>query len=154
MKFFKLIKNPLTHLSVSLLAVGFLCYFVRVGETQLDKAKRIDFPGTTELALNKSYQRFELKKETAGSHPSLIKNLKNRNLEIIGSVYSDNKKNIQMTIAQSYDSELFLALIKNNQITQIQKINTIDNKKINLEYGSLFINPIKLADIKESSEIL
>ncbi len=148
------VKKSSTQLFFGLGLVIFTFQVIYNNESLLMKAKRIDFPGITELTLNKSFQRYKLKKNDVELSQELTKNLKSKNLKLVSSVFNDNNKNIQIAVTQSDDDQLLLTTIKNNQIFHVHRINNIENKKITLQYGTIQLNSNKLASLPESAEML
>jgi hypothetical protein len=150
----KILKNSLFQLVISLLVLGFIYHFAKTSESAYMRAKRLDFPGITELTLNGSFQRFEFKKDPSQLPFDLIKSLNDKKLEVVSAVYADYKKNIRIVVTRSADAVLLLTLIKNNQVTRVQRINEINQRKITLQYGSMQLNSNLLAEATESNEIL
>lgn len=150
----KILKTLIFQLGAGLLVIGFIYNVVKTKDNEYTRAQRLDFPGTTELTLNRSFQRFQLQKDSSEIHIDLIKNLHDKNLKLVSAIYADHKKNIRLAVTQSNENQLLLTIIKNNQVTQVQRINEINEKKIILQYGSMHLNSNILAQATESADIL
>ncbi len=136
-----LIKN--TSFKFSVLALSFAAFFYvfRSHESLSDKAKRISFPGITHVNFNRSMKDLTLEKIETQVSSDLLQNLQFRQIKMTSPLFKDKNSNLTIVIGETlYDKQLVFALIKNNQVTQLQKINGITNKTITLQYGKIMIN--------------
>lgn len=132
-----------TSFKLSFLAISFVtaCFFLHSNESLSHKAKRISFPGITHVHFNRSIKNLTLEKLDVAAEASLIKNLNDHHITMTSPLFIDKKNNLMVLIGEkTLDQQLVFAVIKNNQVTQIQKINEITNKNILLQYGKITLN--------------
>lgn len=132
-----------TSFKLSFLALSFVmvCYFVHSNESINTKAKRISFPGITHVNFNRSMKDLNLEKMDTATEPSLIQNLNEHQITMTSPLFIDKQNNLMVVIGEkSDDQQLVFVVIKNNQVTQLQKINDITNKNISLQYGKITLN--------------
>jgi hypothetical protein len=132
-----------TSFKLSLLAISFVvvCYFVHTNESLSTKAKRISFPGITHVNFNRSMKDLTLEKVDATPDLALIQNLNEHQITMTSPLFRDKQNNLMVVIGEKIsDQQLVFAVIKNNQVTQLQKINEITNKNIVLQYGRIILN--------------
>lgn len=132
-----------TSFKLSFLAISFamVCHFVHSNESLSSKAKRISFPGMTHVSFNRATKDLTLEKVDTVPDSALIQNLNERQITMMSSLFLDKKNNLMVVIGEKLeDQQLVFAVIKNNQVTQIQKINEITNKQISLQYGKIILN--------------
>ena len=132
-----------TSFKLSFLAMSFVmvCYFVHSNESINTKAKRISFPGVTHVKFNRSMKDLNLEKIETTPDKALIQNLNEHQITMTSPLFIDKQNNLMVVIGEkSADQQLVFAVIKNNQVTQIQKINEITNKQISLQYGKITLN--------------
>ncbi|MBC7458843.1 MAG: hypothetical protein H7235_11220 [Bdellovibrionaceae bacterium] len=132
-----------TFFKLTFLAISFVmvCYLVHSKESISSKAKRISFPGTTHVHFNRSAKNLTLEKLDVAADASLIQNLNQHKIMMKSALFIDKKNNLMVVIGEkSDDQQLVFILIKNNQVTQLQKINEMTNKTISLQYGKITLN--------------
>jgi Icc-related predicted phosphoesterase len=132
-----------TSIKLSILTVSFiiLCLTLHKNESIENKARRISFPGVTHINLNRSIKDLNLEKLDDTPNANLIRNLNEHQIKMISSLFKDQQNNLMVVIGEkNTDQQLIFAVIKNNQVTQIQKINEISNNKIILQYGKIILN--------------
>lgn len=72
---------------------------------------------------------------------ALIQNLNTNQITMTSPLFIDKKNNLMVFIGEkTSDQQLVFAVIKNNQVTQLQKINEITNRNIMLQYGKISLN--------------
>lgn len=132
-----------------------VCYIAKKNETELSKVKRVSFSGSTFIKMNNITTQLNLEKENNEIHPRLILSLKEHALKTVGSVFHDKKNQLTVAITQpeneSDSNHYVFAILKNNQLTQIQKISEITNDQITLQYGKVILNSKRTAELKDSS---
>lgn len=147
-----------TSFKLSFLAMSFVmvCHFVHSNESINTKAKRISFPGVTQVKFNRSMKDLNLEKIETTADKSLIQNLNEHQITMTSPLFIDKQNNLMVVIGEkSADQQLVFAVIKNNQVTQIQKINEITNKEISLQYGKIILNTqISTASTTADSDVL
>ena len=132
-----------TSFKLSFLAVSFVmvCFFLHSNESINAKAKRISFPGVTHVKFNRAMKDLTLEKLEGAPDANLIQNLNEHQITMTSPVFIDKENNLMVVIGQkTNDQQLVFAVIKNNQVTQLQKINEITNKNIFLQYGKIILN--------------
>lgn len=118
-----------------------VCYIAHVNESEISKAKRVNFPGITFVQLNKTIKNLNLEKDENEPHPDLISTLNSQQLKIVSAIYNDKKNNLTVVITQSHhDNNFIFVVLRNNQLVQLQKITTITNQSISLQYGKVVLN--------------
>jgi hypothetical protein len=153
-------KKSMIQSSVFVILLGLGGYYAKTNESVTSKAKRASFPGTTTVLLNKSVKNLNLEKMNEEPSLELVGNLKAHDLKILGSVYNDKKNNLMVAITQSEkkigdEADHFVfAVIRNNQLTQIQKINEFANGHISLQYGKVILDTNPLSAAAETTDIL
>lgn len=147
-----------TSFKLSFLAISFVmvCHFVHSNESITTKAKRVSFPGITHVNFNRSMKDLTLEKVETAPEAALIQNLNEHHISMTSPLFIDKQNNLMVVIGEkSTDQQLVFALIKNNQVTQIQKINEITNKQISLQYGKIILNTqIATASTTAASDVL
>lgn len=150
-----LFNNKYVRLVCFGLIFSVVCYIAHVNESEISKAKRVNFPGTTFMHLNKTIKNLNLEKEEASPHPDLVSALESHHLKIVSSVYNDKKNNLKVAITQSSTDEHFVfAVLKNNQLAQIQRIQEITNQQISLQYGKVILNSNPQTALVETTDTL
>lgn len=147
-----------TSFKLSFLAISFVmvCHFVHSNESISTKAKRISFPGITHVNFNRSMKDLNLEKVETAPDAALTHNLSQHQITMTSPLFIDKQNNLMVVIGEkSTDQQLVFAVIKNNQVTQIQKINEITNKQISLQYGKIILNTqIATASTTAASDVL
>ncbi len=147
-----------TTFKLSFLALSFavVSYLIHTNESMQAKAKRISFPGITHIHFNRSMKDLILEKIETSPEATLLKNLNEHEIKITSSLFIDKKNNLMVVIGEHLkDQHLIFAVIKNNQVTQIQRINEITNKNIILQYGKIILNSqIATASTTVASDVL
>lgn len=137
----RIIKTTTFKLSFLALSFVMICYLVHTNESMNAKAKRISFPGVTCVHFNNSIKNLNLEKIEITPEVTLIHNLHEHQIKMTSSLFRDKKSNLMVFIGENLkDQHLIFAVIKNNQVTQIQRINEITNKNIILQYGKIALN--------------
>lgn len=132
-----------TSFKLSCLAISFVivCHFLHSNESITTKAKRISFPGITHVSFNRSVKDLTLEKVETKPDLALIQNLNTHQISMTSPLFIDKQNNLMVFIGEkTSDQQLVFAVIKNNQVTQLQKINEITNKNIILQYGKISLN--------------
>jgi hypothetical protein len=136
-----MVKTSSFKLSILALSFVALCCFLHSKESMNDKAKRISFPGVTHVNFNRSMKDLTLEKVDLQASPDLLQNLHERQIKMTSPLFKDKENNLTVMIGETLtDNQMVFALIKNNQVTQIQKINEITNENIVLQYGKVTLN--------------
>lgn len=154
------IRTPILHLKIAMRAIGFIkttsfkLSFLAIGltvviyclyskDTLSSKAQRISFPGITHVNFNRSMKDLNLEKVDAAPDQTLIQNLNQSQIKMMSPLFIDKQNNIMVFIGEkTSDQQLVFAVIKNNQVTQLQKVNEITDKKITLQYGRVILNTL------------
>lgn len=141
MRAIKFIQSTPFKLSILGILILSICYFIHANESINAKAKRISFPGMTHVRFNRSMKDLNLEKLAGGMDQTLTQNLNENQITPTSPVFVDKKNNLMVMIGEkTTDGQLVFALIKNNQVTQLQKINEITDQKISLQYGKIILN--------------
>ena len=141
MRLIEILKTTSVKLSFLALSFVMFCYLVHTNESLSTKAKRISFPGLTRIHLNRSMEYLNLEKVDTLPEANLVKNLAEHEIRITSSLFIDKKNDLVVALGENLkDQHLIFVIIHNNQVTQIQKINEITNKKITLQYGKISLN--------------
>ncbi|MBC7753309.1 MAG: hypothetical protein H7Z71_03660 [Moraxellaceae bacterium] len=156
MQSLKVIKNiyfKVLIAAISLMIFGFVVYSL---DSVQSKSQRISFPGITHISLNRSAKDLRLSKVHTTPDARLIENLVARQIKLNSALFLDPQIKLMVAIGENLsDQQLVFVVIKNNQVTQIQKINEITNKYISLQYGKISIdNPTATASSTAAFETL
>ena len=136
-----LIKNIYFKVFVMATGLTILGFSLHSFDSTQSKMQRISFPGITHINLNRSAKDLRLSKLNSAPAPDLIQNLVDRQIKLTSAVFLDSKINLSVAIGLNLsDQQMVFIVIKNNQVTQIQKINEMTDKYITLQYGKIIIN--------------
>ncbi len=137
----KFVKSKSLKVFSFALTIAIFSYFIHSHQSINSKARSVQFPGMTHIRFDRSARDLILQEIESEPTIALIKNLNEIQIKPVSSIFTDKKSNLMVFIGEKIiDRQLIFAVIKNNQITQIQKINEISDKSIDLQYGKIIFN--------------
>lgn len=112
-------------------------------ENLTQKASLMNLTGLARLKFSKNNYQLEFKKLSVLDETKInteLKKIHQITEKITDTAISTNGE-IMITLAKSIDANIVLVVFKNQQIQMIQKINSLTEKSIDFQYGSLEFLP-------------
>lgn len=137
------VKNRIFKFLGILMLVAISSLYIGQRENLTQKASLMNLTGLARLKFSKNNYQLEFKKLSVLDETKInteLKKIHQITEKITDTAISTNGE-IMITLAKSIDANIVLVVFKNQQIQMIQKINSLTEKSIDFQYGSLEFLP-------------